>query len=169
MKNEKNKFEHLINDNSITHHIKLNIKYCDDVYDGKKTFEVRYNDRNYKVGDKINFIPVNQDGKITEHKISEKTYEIIYILKKFGVGLYEGYVVFSITPLQNQTCNTSKEDAKCPLCGNNAKLQNMIAFPMYKYECTNPNCKATTKWFSSEEEARAVWNNRALIKDKLYS
>lgn len=155
MNNEIKKSEHLTNDESVTHHIKLNIKYCNDVYDGKKTFEVRYNDRNYKVGDKIDFIPVNSDGKITEHKISGKIYEITYILEKFTDALEKGYVVFAIIPYEAST-----EDTKCPLCGSNANLQNMIAFPMYKYECTNPSCKATTKWFSSVEEARAVWTHR---------
>lgn len=108
MNNEINKYEYLINDTSITHHIKLNIKYCNDVYYNRKTFEVRYNDRNYKIGDKIIFIPVNDNGTVTSHQISEKTYEITYVLKEFDIGLYEGYVVLSITPLQNQTCNASK-------------------------------------------------------------
>lgn len=35
------------------HHLKIKPKYFKDVAKGDKTFEVRYNDRNFKVGDII--------------------------------------------------------------------------------------------------------------------
>lgn len=72
------------------HKLKLNIKYCDSVYDGTKTFEVRFNDRNYEVGDMIKFIPVNEAGANVGHPVSKEQYTITYILK--DVGLQDGYV-----------------------------------------------------------------------------
>jgi hypothetical protein len=34
-----------------THRLKVLIKYADAIMDGTKTFEIRRNDRNFKVGD----------------------------------------------------------------------------------------------------------------------
>lgn len=34
-----------------THELKLDVKYFDDIKNGKKNFEIRKNDRNYQVGD----------------------------------------------------------------------------------------------------------------------
>ena len=78
----------------MTHEIKLNIKFCDAVLRGEKTFEVRWTDRNYKRGDLIKFIPVAPGGLPLEHPVMNKTYEITYVLS--GWGIKEGYCVFSI-------------------------------------------------------------------------
>lgn len=45
-----------------THRLKVLIKYADAIMDGTKTFEVRKNDRNFKVGDKIAFDVVTNEG-----------------------------------------------------------------------------------------------------------
>lgn len=45
-----------------THNLKLNIEFCEDVLRGKKTFEIRYNDRGYQTGDLIKFKAVNNKG-----------------------------------------------------------------------------------------------------------
>lgn len=91
-----------------THTLKLNIKFCDAIFNGEKTFEVRYNDRNFQKGDHIKFIPVDDNGeplchygKPLHHYISDKEYKITYVLK--GWGLKDGYVALSIRelPLQN--------------------------------------------------------------------
>lgn len=76
-----------------THNIKLDIHFCDDVLNGRKNFEVRYNDRGYQAGDLVKFIPV--DEYFTEnHEVQYKTYKITYVLS--GWGLKENYVVFGI-------------------------------------------------------------------------
>ena len=86
-----------------THNLKLRMDFCDDVLRGKKTFEIRYNDRGYQTGDLIKFIPINgiayEDffGNIiqdAQHPISEKVYRITYILS--GWGLKDGYVALGI-------------------------------------------------------------------------
>lgn len=78
----------------MTHEIKLHIKFCDEVLRGEKTFEVRWDDRNYKRGDLIKFVPVLSGGIPIEHPVMKKTYEITYVLS--GWGIKEGYCVFSI-------------------------------------------------------------------------
>ena len=78
----------------MTHEIKLDIQFCDSVYTGVKSFEVRRNDRNYQRGDLIKFIPVGLCFQPVEHPISKKTYEITYVLS--GWGIEEGFCVFAI-------------------------------------------------------------------------
>lgn len=83
----------MVNDLKV-HHIKLDIKYCDDVLCRRKSFEIRYNDRKYEAGDRIIFIPV-KNGKALKHDISKIQYSIIYILDNF-IGLQDGYIAFSM-------------------------------------------------------------------------
>lgn len=73
------------------HELKLELEYCDNVESGVKPFEVRFNDRNYKKGDLIKYIPV-LNGNPTKHIISNNTYEVTYVLS--GYGLMTGYVAF---------------------------------------------------------------------------
>lgn len=76
-----------------THKLKLNIAFCDEVLSGAKTFEIRKNDRNFKMGDLIEFKPVDDD-EVGYHKVQNRTYKITYILDNWG--LKEGYVVLAI-------------------------------------------------------------------------
>lgn len=76
------------------HNIKLDISFCDLVYKGIKTFEVRRNDRNYQIGDLVWFQPVGLSYQPVEHPVKDKIYEITYILN--GWGIQEGFVVFAI-------------------------------------------------------------------------
>lgn len=85
----------MIGDNTV-HQIKLQSPYIDAVYSGKKTFEIRKNDRGYKVGDMIEFIPYDKVlDKPFRHPIIEKRYRIEYIIYE-GWGLEKGTCVFSI-------------------------------------------------------------------------
>lgn len=82
-----------------THEIKLSIEFCDDVFSGAKSFEIRNNDRNYQIGDIIRFIPVSGNGLHIHHSVENKEYVITYILS--GWGLKEGYVALGITEVKN--------------------------------------------------------------------
>lgn len=80
----------------MTHLLKLNLRFCDDVFSGVKPFEIRYNDRDYHVGDIIKFLPVNDSGRVSSsHPIVSHDYVITYLLD--GWGLQDGYVAFAIT------------------------------------------------------------------------
>ena len=84
------------------HEIKLREEFCDAVYEGRKTFEIRKNDRGYQTGDYVRFIPISGDyfQQPIQHPLKDKTYEITYILS--GWGIPEGYVVFSIKEVKEQ-------------------------------------------------------------------
>lgn len=82
------------------HEIKLSKDYCDEVYSGEKTFEVRKNDRGYQKGDHISFIPVDRLYGKAYHPVSEKEYEITYVHS--GLGLENGYVVLGIKDISGE-------------------------------------------------------------------
>ena len=92
----------------MTHNIKLREEFCDAVYEGRKTFEIRNNDRGYQVGDYIKFNPIGLDKfgflKPIEHPVLDKKYVITYILN--GWGLEKDYVVFSIKECEE--CTSTK-------------------------------------------------------------
>lgn len=83
----------------MTHNLKIRTCFADAIFFGDKTFEVRYNgDRGFQKGDIINFIPIDDAGRITAHDIEEKTYRVTYVLS--GFGLQQDYVVFGIKEVQ---------------------------------------------------------------------
>jgi hypothetical protein len=74
-----------------THTLKIRKIYATAILYGQKTFEIRENDRNFKVGDHVKFIVVDDDLKIPNE------YEITYVLKDVpNYGLKKGYCVFTI-------------------------------------------------------------------------
>lgn len=82
---------------TVTHEIKLQKEFADAVLNGDKCFEIRYNDRGYQKGDKVQFIVM--DGSIRMyHELDKKTYEITYVIN--GWGLENGYVVFGIREVE---------------------------------------------------------------------
>lgn len=81
------------------HYIKLDLQYCDDVFSGAKPFEIRYNDRDYKVGDVLYFIPV-KNGQTVEHPILRHAFLIKYILQDERF-LQPGFVAMTIMMLED--------------------------------------------------------------------
>ncbi|MBC1851177.1 DUF3850 domain-containing protein [Listeria seeligeri] len=72
-----------------THELKIQTEYLDAIQAGVKTFEIRKNDRNFKVGDYL-ILREFKDGKHTRRWIAlEVTYITDYAQK-------EGYVVMGI-------------------------------------------------------------------------
>lgn len=76
-----------------THVLKLQKYFCDAVYNGDKTFELRYNDRGFQKGDRVRFDAIDGDGMI-DHPINDEEYEITYVLA--GWGLQRNFVAFGI-------------------------------------------------------------------------
>lgn len=75
------------------HIIKIHKLYHDRIWDGQKTFEVRKNDRDYQVGDVIDFIDAT-DEKV----LPGPNYKITYVHN--GLGMASDYVVLGIIPFR---------------------------------------------------------------------
>lgn len=73
------------------HELKIAPKYFEKVLSKEKTFEFRYNDRNYQVGDILN-LKEYDNGTYTGR---ETNVEITYILQEFE-GLQPDYAILSI-------------------------------------------------------------------------
>ena len=79
------------------HDLKLDMEFCDAVFNGDKTFEMRLNDRGYQKGDFIKFVPVEGTSRLvtsTYHPIKDALFEITYVLN--GYGLKEDFVCLAI-------------------------------------------------------------------------
>ncbi len=79
------------------HTLKIKDKYYEEVEKGSKPFELRKNDRDYKVDDLINFDVINAHGDI---KHTDGVYQITYILKDVPeYGLDKDYCILGIRKL----------------------------------------------------------------------
>lgn len=78
--------------NDKIHTLKILPEYYKAVLFGDKTFEVRKNDRDYKVGDRLYLREF--DGKNYTGNVDEKT--ITYILPGGNYGLEKDYVILAI-------------------------------------------------------------------------
>lgn len=71
-------------------------EYFDAVDSGKKTHELRYDDRNYAVGD-ILILHEWKNGEYLKRRLCVK---ITHILKDCELGLKEGWAILSIKRLR---------------------------------------------------------------------
>lgn len=74
------------------HELKIYPKYFEEVLKENKNFEIRKNDRNFQLGDKI-LLREWDNIKYTGRTISA---EITYVLSDSFVGLTDGYVGLGI-------------------------------------------------------------------------
>ncbi len=72
--------------------LKILPEYFGPVKSGKKTFELRLNDRNYEVGD-ILILKEFDGSQFTRRSV---TVIITYVLQNCGFGLADGYAILSI-------------------------------------------------------------------------
>lgn len=77
-----------------THHVKLHKTFYDVP---EKTFEIRDNDRNYKVGDIL--VQEEWDHERSEYTGRSKSFKITYILFDSSYGMKTGYVILAIIPI----------------------------------------------------------------------
>lgn len=77
------------------HDVKLGATFFDDVRTGRKTFELRKNDRGYREGDTI-VLHEYKDGATTGRTITKK---IVYMLEDF-TGLEDGYCILGLGALE---------------------------------------------------------------------
>ena len=80
-----------------THDLKIELKYYNAVKDKIKTFEIRKNDRGFRVGDAVFLYPVDDDGEKINHLNPIKA-EIGYMT---DYEQKDGYVVFSLEGLDD--------------------------------------------------------------------
>ena len=85
-------------DTSRIHELKIEKKYLDDLISGAKRFEIRFNDRGYKVGDFLVF----RDG------LGEYVFRVSYIHS--GLGLQENYVCMTVNYMPYSSELYSKKD-----------------------------------------------------------
>ena len=77
--------------NAQCHDLKIKPEYFNAIARGEKTFEVRYNDRGYKVHDTLR-LREHDNGEYTGREI---TAEVTYLLDDTGY-CKEGYVIMAI-------------------------------------------------------------------------
>lgn len=78
------------------HKLKVWLKYYTEISNGNKTFEIRKNDRDFKVDDFLYLQPFDND-KQEEVKIGRALAKITYILEDAReFGLVDGYVILGL-------------------------------------------------------------------------
>lgn len=75
----------------MVHELKILPEYFEKVVNGEKTFEIRKNDRNYKVGDTL--VLKEWDKDYTGNEIVR---EVIYTLTDDSGYILTGYIIMSI-------------------------------------------------------------------------
>ena len=75
------------------HELKILPQYFQEVWDGKKTFELRKDDRNYAVGDKL-VLREYSNGKYTGSAIEVVVTHILRNCPEYGLA--NGYCILSI-------------------------------------------------------------------------
>lgn len=80
------------------HELKILPQYYEKVTSGEKRFEIRKDDRNFKVGDLIRLSEFEN-----EYTGRNCLVEIIYKLDGGNYGLEKGYCILSIKPYKTET------------------------------------------------------------------
>jgi len=81
----------------ITHELKVAPEHYRDLADGKKNYEVRFNDRNFKVGDVL-MLREFDNGQYTG--CANLMFNVVHVLRDFP-GLKEGWVALGLGPTRN--------------------------------------------------------------------
>lgn len=78
------------------HELKTAQPFFNDVYYNKKSFEIRKNDRDFKVGDRLKLLefPISKQSKFVLK-------DVIYILEGGQYGIEDGYVVLGLKEVAN--------------------------------------------------------------------
>lgn len=81
------------------HHIKIERAHYDNVLSGRKTFEIRRNDRGYQAGDVVVLHPLGEHG-LYDEKSPNLEATIGYVTQ---YEQKENYVVFSLLNVKEQS------------------------------------------------------------------
>jgi hypothetical protein len=112
------------------HELKTWPEYFDAVRDGRKTFEIRRNDRDFKVGDVLLLqeydLPTNQ---YSGYDVSRR---ITYIT---DYAQADGIVVMGIEPVDATRAEPMDEAGTCPICGGQTRERNDVDVQFHKANC----------------------------------
>lgn len=85
-------------ENPNIHEVEIDYKYASAIANGRKTFEIRKNDKDYKVGDCLIFrvknIPPHRWCLEIAKKLYDNIYKITNVLNQ-SEGLEEGYIILA--------------------------------------------------------------------------
>jgi hypothetical protein len=81
------------------HELKTLARYYDAVVDGRKTFEVRLNDRAFQTGDILRLIKTDDGGMVTRNPPLCIEKRITYILRGGQFGIEPRYCVLGLGPV----------------------------------------------------------------------
>jgi Domain of unknown function (DUF3850) len=79
------------------HRVKTWPEYYQAVKDGRKTFEIRNNDRNYREGDIVHLLEFDPDTQL--YSGNALSFRVGYVLKN-TLFLPKGFVAFSLLPIK---------------------------------------------------------------------
>lgn len=92
---------------NVFHVLKLDSKYYDASLTNAKTFEIRKNDRDFKVGDIINLVEVNPELRDESLGLIGVTgrahYKVITYILDDAEYLRDGYVCLGLKPLKRRS------------------------------------------------------------------
>lgn len=78
----------------LTHKLKIWPEYFEEIRAGRKTFEIRRNDRDYRIGDVLELHEWSPEtGQFT---LSAMAAKVTYLIEGPAFGIGEGWVVMSI-------------------------------------------------------------------------
>ena len=77
-----------------THELKTWSEYFEDVFMGRKTFEVRFNDRDFQLGDYVILREYNNEKQEYTGRMMAR--RVLYILQGGAFGIAKGYIVMAI-------------------------------------------------------------------------
>lgn len=91
------------------HNVKIKSEYLNAIIDGKKTFEIRKNDRGYRLGDRVRM----SDGE---------RYLIVRIKYISDYEQKENYIVFAFDWIQGGLEDIRKQQEEVPAQGSESHL-----------------------------------------------
>lgn len=83
-----------------THELKTWPEYYNAIRIGAKTFEVRYDDRGFQVGDTLNLMEYDPEREMFTGEYQRRV--VTYVLRGGQFGIAPGYVVLGITGPNNR-------------------------------------------------------------------
>lgn len=89
----------------ITHELKCTPEFFSAIKSGKKNFELRYNDRGYKVGEVLLLREYNPMSTTYTGRLVYR--QIMYVLDSFPDGLKPYYVVLALAKVSKKRVETS--------------------------------------------------------------